>query len=455
MAFDQRFEDEVLAKTLQDASYLQQASRILDAHHFSTPQHSFVWKTIKGVWDKYREQVTPVLMAAKIKSEYIDTEDQIAPLELAQRLFRKKPTAARATLDELEKFVRAVNAQLAMEAAAEALESGDVEKTYAALNRLVKADSRASDYSLIHWIEDFEERQREREHKRRNPDEFIKIPTGVKRFDSIMSGGAEVGELGLIIGTTGMGKSALLSNFAFNSVRNRFPTLYVALEMPARQIAMRQDSRWLEMEYRKFKSFDFSPSELREIENRRKKAQKMWKNLFKIVSMPVGACNINILKGILDDLWHNHKFRPTAIMMDSGDHMSAVGKYESYRLSQAAVYRDLKALAESDGYVVWSSTHAGREWAELVATAESASESYDKSRLADTVISINDPKKNTRSTKVELDDDEEDENDKMLGVISSTSKYRELFLAKYRDGEARVVVPMDADFSKMLIRELQ
>jgi hypothetical protein len=371
---------------------------------------------------------------------------------LTKKLFKKKPKAARATLEELEKFVRAVNAQIAMEGAAEALENGDIEKTYSALNQLVKTDSMASDYSLIHWIEGFEERQAERLHKKQNPNDHIKIPTGIFRLDNIMSGGAEVGELGLIIGTTNMGKSALLSNFAFSAVKHGFPVLYVALEMPARQIAMRQDACWLDMEYKKFKTYDFLPSELKRMEQKRQKASKLWENMFKIVSMPVRACDINILKGVLDDLWYNYKFRPKAIMMDSGDDMRGTGRQESYRLEQAAVYRDLKALGEDGGYVMWSSVHAGREWADLIATAESASESYDKSRLADTVVSINDPKKNTRSTKLELDDDDEDFPDTDVG---GANKYRELYLAKYRDGDAKIVIPVNADFRKMRIMEIE
>ncbi len=452
MSFDENFENEILAKTLKDVSFLQQASRILDSHHFSTPQHSWIWEIIKSSWYKYREQPTRLLIITKIKDEFKKPEDRIAYLELTKKLFKKKPTAAKSTLDELHKFVRGVSAQQAMENAAESLEKGEIDKTYEHLNRLVRKDNKVGNYSLIHWMEEFEERQYDRLYKKNHPNEKARIPTGIKKIDKIMLGGIEVGEMGLVIGTTNMGKSALLTGFAHNAIRNKFRCLYVALEMKAIQIATRNDARWLGIETNKIKTYNFLPSELRHIKTKHKKASKIWKNMFKIVSMPVKYCNINILKGVLDDLWHLHNFRPQVIMMDSGDHMRGVGRFESVRLEQASIYQDLKSLAEDDGYAIWSTVHAGREWVDKIATAESASESYDKSRLADVVLSINNPAKTSRSTKVMLEDDDGEEND-----LSSKAEYRygELFMSKYREGASRVNIPIDADFAKMLIKEIE
>ena len=131
--------------------------------------------------------------------------------------------------------------------------------------------------------------------------------------------------------------------------------------------------------------------------------------------------------------------------------MRGLGRFESYRLEQAQVYRDLKALAEEDGYAIWSSTHAGREWAKSVATAEATGESYDKARLADVVISLNTPDSASRSTKVALAEEDKDDDD--LTSVGAAGRLIDMHLAKYRDGDSKLTIPLDADFSRMIYHE--
>ncbi len=118
----------------------------------------------------------------------------------------------------------------------------------------------------------------------------------------------------------------------------------------------------------------------------------------------------------------------------------------------------MKALAEEGGYVVWSSVHAGREWAARTATAEASSESYDKSRIADLIISVNDPNARKRKKSVviaEGDEEKEDEESEIKGYGETSSGVRRLdaFVAKHRGGEGNVRIRLDADFSKMKLSE--
>ena len=454
MKFDKTFEENILAMALKDTGYLKKAAKILDAHHFNTPQHSWIWKVIRATWMTYREKATVRLVVAQAKADFPNDEDREPYIQLARKLYRFKPEVAASALDELSKFVRTVNAQLGMEKAARALEKGDIENVYNELRSVTKKDLDPTSYTLIDWIEGFDTRQGERKQAKENPDQYVRIPTGFKRLDAII-GGLQLGELGLMMATTGKGKSIMLTNLAHAAVRLGYPTVYFALEMPARQIAMRQDARWLKIPYKKFKEYDFTPSELRAIDERLKKVRNKWENKLKIISMPLRRCNINTVKDSLDELYATTGFRPQMLLLDSGDHMKSVSRMESYRLSQAEVYWDLKTMAEEDGYAIWSSTQAGREWANLVSTAEAAGESYDKARIADVVCSLNTPTSNTRSTSVRIAvDDDGNEVQEPDPALHANGSYVELYLAKYRDGPSRVTIPMDADFPIMFIQEL-
>ena len=347
--------------------------------------------------------------------------------------------------------MRFVNAQLALEKSAKALEGDKIDDVYDIMRQVSQRDLRPREYTRIRWIEEFAERQAERKHRREHPEEYTSIPTGFKRLDRIITG-VQLGELALVLGTTGRGKSIMLTNLAHHAMSRGYKVAYFGFEMPARQIAMRQDARWLQIAYKKFKDYEFSPSELRDINRRLKRMKGKWKGRFEIFSMPVRSADINTVRGALDDARIESGFRPQLLLFDSADHLKPTGKQESFRLDQANVYWACKGLAEEDGYAIWSSTQAGKEYATRIATAESASESYDKGRISDLMISLNEPKKNSRATKV-VDDDEDDTEPEDSMSEATRGRYLEMHLAKYRDGESRISIPLDAEFEKMMIQE--
>ena len=230
--------------------------------------------------------------------------------------------------------------------------------------------------------------------------------------------------------------------------------------MPARQLAQRQDSRWSGKEYGSFKRWKFSAAELREIEAKLKRAKGRWENMLHIISMPVRSANIDSIYGALEDLQEEFDFCPELVILDSLDHLQAIDtKKESFRIQQAEVYWAGKALGEDGNYCVWTSVHAGREWAAKIATAEATAEAYDKARIADLVISLNDPnaarkKRGLRHRDGDEDASEEDDDVSIRGAATRAGFRRlEAFLAKYRDGESQLKIALDCDFARMRIRE--
>jgi replicative DNA helicase len=452
MKFDKAFEEEVLSQALKDVNFVKKATRILDSHHFSSKQHGWTWKIIKDIWNKYRESATPKLILAKAKIEIKDDDERIVFIELIRKLYKKKTKAAEASLEELQKFVRTVNAQLALEEAATDLEKGKIEKVYDVLGSVVRKDIQPRNYTLVNWIEEFQERQEERKYKRDHPEEFAVIPTGFKNLDRVIEG-LQYGELGLIVATTGKGKSIALSNLAYNAVKYKKKVLYLALEMPARQVAMRQDARWLKIAYNKFKKYDFTSREFKEISIRYEKVAKKWRGRMKIISMPIRGCSLSTIHSCLDDLYDEYGFKPDVIMIDSGDHLKPQGRFESLRIATAENYWGLKDLAEEGGYGIWSSVQAGKEWVNKIATAEATSESYDKARIADLIISLNTPENKSRTTKLVDDFGEEIESEDLSSM--ARGEYMELFVGKYRDGSSKFSIPLDTRFDLMLMEELE
>lgn len=456
--FDIEFEDEILSAALRDDAFLKRAARICEAHHFGTPEHSWIWKTIHDVWKSYHERATGKLIVAKARAEFKDPKKRKPYISLATKLIKGKPVHPKAALDELGKFVRSVNLQIALEKSAKALDDGKLDEAESAVQTATRGVAKERKYSHVQWVEEFDDRQASRKYEKEHPDEFRVVPTGLPTLDAKLGGGSRIGELNLVMGTTGRGKSVFCTNVTQAAVSRAINTLYIGTEMPARQLAARQDSRWTQLRYDQFKKYDFSPSELRQIRDRLKRETKRFKNRLHIISYPVRSASIDDIYGALEDLQTEHGFRPDLIVMDSGDHLRSTDtSLKDYRLQQADVYWELSRLAEESGHVVWSSVQAGKEYANQTATAEGTSESYDKARIADLIVSLNDPLAGKRGKKVEIEeeDPDEDDEDELEGEIVGDPgmKKLELFLAKYRDGESKLKIPIDGDFARMTLRE--
>jgi replicative DNA helicase len=448
MEFSVEFEEEILAQSLRDTEYLKQASRLLDAHHFTSKAHGWVWGVIRETWTKWAERVSPRILMARASRDFEDEAEERAHLELVAKLYRLEPKTPRATLEELQRFVRFVSLQVAMEEGAQALEKGDVDKAFGAVRTATLKDLRPKAHKVTRWIEDFDERQRERKHKAEHPEEYICIPTGIKRLDDIIDG-LQAGELGMVMGTTGRGKSIFLTHLGYQAVIRGYGVVHFSLEMPDKQVAARYDSRFTGILHKKFKRYEFSAEELRTIDARLKKNRERLKSKLQIISMPLRRCNINSVRHAIEEA--RAEMDVHMVLVDSGDHMQGMGKFDQKRIEQAEVYWDLKTLVEEDNLAGWTSTHAGKEWETKIATAEAAAEAYDKSRIVDLIISLNSPKARSRTTRI-VEGEEEEE-----AIAGKTFKRAplELFLAKYRDGEGKVRIPLDADFAHMLIREAE
>jgi replicative DNA helicase len=456
--FDLDFEHDILAQCIRDEHYLKKASWLLASHLFATPEAGWVCGVVVDTWKKFGERANGRIFASKAREDFPDEDKRRTRLELVAKLMKRKPEASKSALAELGKFVRATTLQIGLEGAADALEKGKLEDAEAALQKTMRVNLAERDYTLVKWYEEFEERQAARRHEKEHPEEHKVIPTGVKRLDKYLVGGVRRGELALALGTTGRGKSIFLSNVVDSAVMHGYSAVEFALEMPARQVAMRHDSIRTRMRYDQFKGYNFKPSELREIEVAMKRIKKRFKKKFRIISMPVKSADIRKLKAALQDLYDDEGFIPDLIAVDSGDHLKAMdAKKEDIRVQHAEVYWGLKQWAEEEGKVIWSTTHAGREYAYQIATAEATSESYDKARIADLILSLNDPESRPgwgKKGKSVVSGDEDEEEEEATGYVApSASKRLHMYIAKYRDGTSRTRIELDADFSRMIMEE--
>jgi len=455
--FDKEFEETILACAMRDKAYAKQAIRICDAHHFGSKERSWIWSVLRYSLTQFGETPTPKMYMAIAKENFRrKQEERLSHLQAVKRIAKKRADNPKLALERLKKFVLYVNAQLALEQGAKHLEDGDLDDVYKVFGEASKKKVEERKYTLINWVEEFYDRQDARKYEREHPDEVTAIMTGWKTIDNITKG-LRIGELGLIMGTTGKGKSIALNNLAYHSIKQGYETLVIPFEMPARQVATRADALWLGMNYKDLKGYNLTPQDARAIDKRYKKMAKKFNNKLKIASFPVRSATFEDVITLLEDLKEQFDgWRPKLICFDSLDHILATNmRGEKFRLQQSEVYWRAKGLGEDEGYAIYSSVHAGSQWADKTAMAEGTAESYDKARIADLIISVNDPDygKQNRKKEVKVTEDDEEIDEEFEAPEEGPEKALDLFIAKHRDGESGKIVPALAEYHKMRIRE--
>ncbi len=116
-----------------------------------------------------------------------------------------------------------------------------IEDAMSALHTVVRAKAKQS-VDSGNYVEDFDERQAIiKSNAEKAEEEAVLIPTGISKFDQI-AGGIKKGEVGIVVGKTGGGKSVSKLNFAVHAYLSGFNVAFFGLEMSKHENEFRADS---------------------------------------------------------------------------------------------------------------------------------------------------------------------------------------------------------------------
>lgn len=442
--YDTDFEAEVLAHCLKDPKYLREASRVLERRHFVAREHGWAWRVIRETWTTTTELVTPAVFQSRATADFREDDERRVHLELVLRLFKHDRPAPQTALDELRRFVRTAQLQEAIEQSVQLQERGEWDQAWDPIRDLMHRDVRRVNYQVGRFIEEFDERQRERKHRRDHPELYRSIPTGFRSLDRVITG-AQEGELCGVMATTNRGKSVMAVNLGFSAAARGYGVIHFSTEMGYKKVLQRYDSRFTQIEYRKYKRFDFNKDELAAINKLVAGARRKFMGRLRVVSTPLRSCDIDLLRTAIDDL-RGEMSSVDMVVVDSADHLQARGRFEKQYQAEGSNFWDLKDLAEDLELPVWATLQAKQEFETKVASTRAAAGSYDKSRICDLLLSLNEPGERPKVRTVTTDS--------TTAPAPTTRKPDlELYVAKCRDGESRFFIPIETDLRRMLIKE--
>ena len=254
------------------------------------------------------------------------------------------------------------------------------------------------------------------------------VGTGISGIDEFLDrGGLGEGELGLIAAPPNSGKSTMLVTLGKNCLLSGHNVYHFTEELSDRKTARRYDQCILGVTKDEIYRLP------RRSRNRLKEILDEIKSRLIIREHPSKSTTVSVLDEEIDMMANKYGMSPDLIIVDYADLMLPSRKYEDRRFELEDIYMNLRGLAQKKVSRVWTASQSGTETLKGVRHIgmEHLSESIiGKAAIVDVMISINQT------------------------IEQKKLRRGSLFIAKNRDDERDVSVPVYVDWSRMVIRNI-
>lgn len=425
MEFDREFQEVIVSKILRDDKFLRENVDLLEKDHFSGDVIRFMVASARDHYLKYNgERITSKILLEELRPVIAkkEKEEREVWLEAVKRIYKiDLSRGVTYTRDKFIEFIDTESFKRSMLEAVDVFQAGKMDEAKSILQKGL-SNSKRNGYKHDELVAGFLNRQDERKI-RATSGTIHSIPTMIEAFDKRMRG-IQPGELGLVAGTTGRGKSIMLTQLGYVAWFLGYDVLHLSLENSLWQTTQRYDSKAHKVSYDKFKWWNFDKTDIESIDINLKNFGKK-KNKLVMVNIPARTCNILLINKIFNEMQAYYGCKFGLVINDYADLMEPLKSYKDHRLNQTAVYWDYKSFLVDKDIPGWTATQAKQEYARKRAYSESVSDSYDKARAADIIVTLN---------QTQQEEDEEE----MTAI-----------LAKYRDGKGHVAVKLGCSFDVM------
>jgi len=361
------FQTKVIGALLTDRDFLITISESLSDDFFENTSHQWITKEILKYFSKYH--TVPSMDALKVEVQKIDNDVlKIAIKEqLAQAYRESEQTDIQYIKDEFLGFCKNQQMKKAIVTSADLLGTNDFDSIrQIILNALKVGEVR----SIGHEYEkDVETRYRE--------DNRLPVPFPWPVFNNITQGGIGKGELAIIFGNPGGGKSWAIIAMAAHAAKLGFNVLYYTLELSETYVARRIDANLLNVPVDKILSH-------------RTEIEQLVENLpgkIKVKEFPSGKTTLDTIEQHIEQLKTQYEFMPDIIFIDYIDLLknSARDRLEGTE----DIYTSIRGLARELGLPIVTPSQANRTGAnsEIIEGSNIAG-SYSKLMIGDVVLSL-------------------------------------------------------------------
>lgn len=422
---------DILSLMLKDQQSIYSLQPVIDSSLFSTAAYRFLCKRIfEHIQEFEGELPSKKSILIDIKKYIKDEETQSAYRNQIIPLFEREVESPKHLIKEVGEWAEKQQFGKLLEQAASLGFEGEVDKAKNLIKSSFLFDISRLDFNVHSVFEEWKNRQRTRK------DTFLDtkpklLKMGFGPFDERAIIAANNPTLALIMGTSGVGKSIFSVNFGYFAVNSGFKVAHFVFENTEKQTLARYDSRFVRYPYHLLKNYSWNKTDLAVANHLMRNLRRLRQGYLKVIHAPIETVTVADIEGLLKTIQIREGWIPDMIIYDSGDHLLPSKHQESFRLGVKRVYTDIKRQTEIRDIPILCTTHAKASSRGTRLRQESFSESYDKARLSDIVITI--------SQTQEQEDD----------------RQAELWLDKNRDEEGKIGILVDLLFRIMTIKFIE
>lgn len=366
------FQTKVIASLLTNDKFLKTVNDVITPDYFDSQSHKWIIDEILKYYKEYHTTPTMEILQVEMKK----LEHDILKIAIKEQLRESynAPTEDKEYVeDEFSKFCKNQSLKSALLTSVDLLNAGSFDDIRNLINEALQA---GKEKDLGHeYLKDIETRYR---RETRNP-----IPTPWSHINDLTQGGLGGGDLSLIFGNPGGGKSWLLVAIGAYAATLGYNVLHYTLELSEAYVGLRYDAF--------FSGIDFD----KVIKNRKQVEQSLDKVKGNIVikEFPMYKASMTTLESHYNQCI-DEGLEPDIILIDYVDLLGSPRSRNDRKQEIDDNYAAAKGWAREINKPVWTPSQVNRAGAkDEVIEGDKAAGSYDKMMIADFSLSLSRMKK--------------------------------------------------------------
>ena len=362
-----QFQMKVISSLLTHKEFLQNINDVLSDEYFSNPAHKWVINEIIQYYEKYHTTMSMDIL--KVEMKKLDNEVLRASIkEQLREAYKADIEDLNYVQEEFSTFCKNQQLKKALLNSVDLLKAGD----YDSIKYLIESAMKAGqDKNIGHeYKKDTESRYRE--------DHRLIVPTPWPPINDLIQGGLGNGDLGLIFGNPGGGKSWTLVALGGFAVKMGFNVIHYTLELSESYTGRRYDAF-------------FTGIEVDKLQEHQKEVEELTSNLpgeLIIREYPMGKTTIHTIESHIQKVT-DLGIKPDLILIDYIDLLSTRKRNVDRKGEIDDIYTNTKGLARQLNIPIWSVSQVNRAGAkDNVIEGDKAAGSYDKMMITDLSISL-------------------------------------------------------------------
>jgi hypothetical protein len=360
------FQLKVINQLLTNKEFLLSIRDSIQNEYFDNQSLQWIVTQTLKYFDKYN--TSPTLESLQIEVKKLDNDVlKTAVIEQLRESYKIDNNDADYVREEFSNFCKNQQLKAALMTSVELLNSGMYDDIRQLIDSALKA---GMDKNIGHeYSKDVESRYR--------PDARVIVPTPWSDINKLLMGGLGGGDLGLIFGGPGGGKSWMMVAMAGHAVKLGFNVVYYTLELGEVYVGKRFDAF-------------FTNEPVNNIHLHRKKVENEINRLegkLVVKEFSMGKASIQTLESHISKL-KDMDIKPDLVIIDYIDLLRSKRKGER-KDEIDDVYISVKGLARDLNIPVWSVSQVNRSGAQDdIIQGDKAAGSYDKIMISDFCMSL-------------------------------------------------------------------